>query len=138
MDTRWKRLRLVTLVLVTVIVVAGCGGDDDGGADGDGDDSSASADGGGVSDDGEFIVITITDLSFPAEVTVPVDRSLSFHNESGTDHVVVWDTLDGEPADLPDFELGNTAQFGVPMPPGTWEYHCSIHPSMTGTIVSEA
>jgi plastocyanin len=64
-------------------------------------------------------------------VDVPADRSVEWDNESGVDHVIVFET---GPVDVPDIELGRTASLGLPLPAGEWTYFCSLHPQMTGSL----
>lgn len=117
-------------ILTIAVIALGC-------SSGDGDTvevGETGAPAAGVSDDGTFIVITVSDFSFPAEVDVPADRSVQWVNESGARHTIVMDTQDGEPADLPEVELDPSATVGFPLPPGEWTYFCSIHTSMTGSL----
>jgi plastocyanin len=84
-----------------------------------------------VTDDGDSIVITVTDLSFPESVTVPADRSVEWENQSGANHVIVFET---GPKEVPSVELGRGTTAGLPLPAGEWTYFCSIHPQMTGSL----
>jgi len=83
------------------------------------------------------VVITVTGLSFPAEVTVPLGKSVTWVNESSAPHEVQMETLDGAPADEEPVRLGTDEEGGITLEPGTWTYFCTIHPSMTGTLVIE-
>jgi len=83
------------------------------------------------------VVITVTGLSFPAEVTVPSGKSVTWVNESSAPHEVQMETLDGAPADEEPVRLGTDEEGGLTLEPGTWTYFCTIHPSMTGTLVIE-
>lgn len=132
--------RVIAGCVTLVLVLTACGGDDgppdDGGTTTPGSTGTTSdaPDNGlpdNVSDDGDFIVITITDLSFPENVMVPTDRGIQWDNESGVDHVIVFET---GPVEIPDIELGSTAKLGIPIPAGEWTYFCSIHPQMTGSL----
>jgi len=83
------------------------------------------------------VVITVTGLSFPAEVTVPSGKSVTWVNESSAPHEVQMETLDGAPTDEEPVRLGTDEEGGLTLEPGTWTYFCTIHPSMTGTLVIE-
>jgi plastocyanin len=83
------------------------------------------------------VVIKVTGLSFPAEVTVPLCKSVTWVNESSAPHEVQMETLDGAFADEEPVRLGTDEEGGLTLEPGTWTDFCTIHPSMTGTLVIE-
>ena len=127
--------------VILVLLLAACG---DGGSPDDGGSSTSSAGPtdttavppdddlpDNVTDDGDFIVITVTDLSFPENVRVPEDRSVEWDNQSGSNHIIVFET---GPDEVPDLELARNAVAGLPLPAGEWTYFCSIHPQMTGSL----
>jgi plastocyanin len=124
--------------VVLVLLLTGCG---DSGAPEDEGTSTPDATGttvkqvddlpDNVTDDGDFIVISVTDLSFPESVTVPADRSVEWDNQSGANHVIVFET---GPVEVPSVELGRGTTAGLPLPAGEWTYFCSIHPQMTGSL----
>jgi plastocyanin len=84
------------------------------------------------------VVITITSLAFPAQVTVPSGKSVTWVNESSAPHEVQMETLDGAPADVEPVRLGTDQEGELSLEPGTWTYFCTIHPSMTGSLVVQA
>jgi plastocyanin len=84
------------------------------------------------------VVITVTGLSFPAEVRVPSGKSVTWVNQSSAPHEVQMETFDGAPADEEPVRLGTDEEGGLTLEPGTWTYFCTIHPSMTGSLVVEA
>jgi glucose/arabinose dehydrogenase len=76
--------------------------------------------------------IEIKDFSFqPSSITVPVGTATTWINRDSVDHTVT--SADGT------FVSGNIAsgsEFKHIFPqPGTYSYHCSIHPSMVGEVV---
>ena len=65
----------------------------------------------------------------PGAVSISVGSSVDWSNSDSTEHHPTAD--DGSwDADLPAGADG-TVRFNTA---GTWSYHCSIHPTMTGTI----
>jgi plastocyanin len=78
--------------------------------------------------------IVIKNFAFsPSAITVKAGSSVTWINQDGTDHTVVSDT--GSPVAFASQNLPNGGSFSVTFSkPGTYTYHCSIHPSMTGTI----
>jgi plastocyanin len=45
------------------------------------------------------------------------------------------ETHDGAPADVEPVRLGPDQEGELLLESGTWDYFCTIHPSMTGTLV---
>ncbi len=90
-----------------------------------------------VSETQTSVVITVTGLAFPSEVTVPSGKSVTWVNESSAPHEVQMDTFDGAPADEEPVRLGTDEEGGITLEPGMWTYFCTIHPSMTGTLIVE-
>ena len=78
--------------------------------------------------------ITIADFAYPPTTTVNVGDSVTWSNESGVAHTA---TADGGSFDTAS--IANGASASVPFDtPGTFAYHCAIHPQMTGSIVVQA
>ncbi len=77
----------------------------------------------------------ISDFAFkPGEVTIVAGQTVTWQNSSATQHTVTAD--DGSFNSDP---LGINDQFAnVFSAPGTFAYHCAIHPRMTGTVVVTA
>ena len=76
--------------------------------------------------------IEIVDFSFqPSTVTVPVGTTVTWTNHGSVEHTVT--SANGK------FESGtiaNGSEFKhIFSQPGTYSYHCSIHPSMIGEVV---
>jgi plastocyanin len=72
-------------------------------------------------------------LFSPSALTIKKGTTVLWMNSSGTDHTVTGDT--GNPASLDGAvgASGGTFSFTFTVP-GTYHYHCSIHPIMKGTI----
>jgi len=81
--------------------------------------------------------ITIKDFAFsPAALTVKTGTTVTWVNDDSAPHTVVSD--DGAPVPFTSAQLATGASFQQTFTQaGTYPYHCSIHPSMKGTIVVE-
>jgi hypothetical protein len=75
--------------------------------------------------------IDIADFAFePATATEEIGVPITWTNRDSADHTVTFDTLDIDSGSIAPGETF-TATLEIA---GTYSYHCSIHPSMTGTI----
>ena len=86
----------------------------------------------GQGQSGSTNTVTIQDYSFqPSTLTVPRGTTVTWHNQGSVDHTVTSDTKG-----LFDSRVGLGKEFSFSFStPGTYNYHCSIHTSMHGTIV---
>lgn len=76
--------------------------------------------------------VAIQNMAFnPTTLTVPVGTTVTWKNLDSTTHHVVSNTGAFDSGDLAN---GQSYSFTFNQA-GTFPYHCSIHPSMTGTIV---
>lgn len=113
------------------LMIGGCGGDDDDAADGsDGTvaqpEGSDSGDGGGGGSS-----LTMVNFAFsPDEVTVASGGSVSLTNEDGSTHTF---TSDDGGFDV-SVNAGESAEAQIDAEAGSYDFHCEIHPSMTGTL----
>ncbi|OAI39864.1 hypothetical protein AYO38_06725, partial [bacterium SCGC AG-212-C10] len=85
--------------------------------------------------DGEFIDIDIVDFAFePATVTMDTSDAIVWTHRGGesTQHTVTADDGRFDSGPLDALGIGFDLQFETP---GTYTYHCEIHPEMKGTIV---
>lgn len=82
--------------------------------------------------------ITIENFAFnPATLTVAPGTSVTWTNRDGVTHTITADS--GSPAQFTSEQLANGSSFSFPfIKPGTYTYHCSIHPSMKGTVVVQS
>jgi plastocyanin len=76
--------------------------------------------------------VTLANFAFsPTTLTVKVGTTVTWTNKDSTSHTVVSDTG--------VFDSGNLAPNAtytyVFAKAGTFNYHCSIHPSMKGTVI---
>ncbi|MGH8870433.1 MAG: cupredoxin domain-containing protein [Acidimicrobiia bacterium] len=133
-----RHRHLPALALLAFIVLSAACGDDAGGDTTQTTPSQTetnTSDEANITETDTSVVITITGLSFPAEVTVPAGKTVTWVNDSSAPHEVQMDTLDGAPADVEPVRLGTDQEGELSLEPGTWAYFCAIHPSMTGTLV---
>ena len=81
-----------------------------------------------------LIEAEIDDLAFkPAEIKAQVNDIVNWENNDSVDHSIVADDGSFESDALTDGEHFEKT-FSRP---GTYAYHCGIHPSMTGKIIVE-
>jgi plastocyanin len=71
----------------------------------------------------------------PPALTVVTGTAVSWTNEDEAPHTVTAD--DGESFESTLLDQGGTYQLAAPAP-GTYEYHCEVHPFMTGTLTVTA
>jgi plastocyanin len=90
--------------------------------------TSSSAAGGGAA---SASVITIKDFVFTTPDSVSPGATITVENMDSTAHTVTSD--DGDSFDDPAKE-GRTS-FTAPMEPGSYPFHCNIHPEMHGVLV---
>lgn len=75
--------------------------------------------------------VNISNFSFdPPQITVRANSTITFSNKDGVTHTVTADkgTFDQE------ITAGKTVTLTI-SDPGTYTYHCSVHPAMKGTII---
>jgi plastocyanin len=145
--TRW--LALVLACTALALVAAGCGDDDDddgggGGAatteepaGGGGDDGGGGGDdgGGGGGGGGGGAEVSEEGIAFnPAEVTVGVGDTVTWTNNDSVDHDVTADSFSsGDPGGMaPGDTFEHTFEEA-----GTFDYVCTVHPGMEGSVVVE-
>src|SRR5262245_21306748 len=132
-STRWAA------VAVLVLLAAACGDDDDSSDGAATATTAASSEGGGGGSDacagsGSDASVTIADFAFdPADVTVASGGVVEVSNDDGTTHTFTSDE-GGFDCEIPGGESANVV---VSADPGEYDFHCRIHPAMTGTITVE-
>jgi plastocyanin len=79
--------------------------------------------------------IVIKNFAFdPSSLTVKSGTVVKWTNQDGTTHTIVSDT--GSPVAFSSDSISSGASYSFTFTqPGTYTYHCSIHPSMKGTII---
>ena len=77
--------------------------------------------------------VTISNFAFaPASLTIPAGSTVTWTNKDEEPHTVV--SSDGTTFHSPGMDTGGTYSFSF-QNAGTFEYICSIHPMMHGTVV---
>jgi len=138
-------MRKWTFVLVALLalVLAACSSDDGGGEDTTGGATGAATGAATGSSDGDCVdltgegavfTITISDFAFdPSCFTASASQGISIVNEDGSDHTF---TMTGTQIDVPiaGGETFNGEPISGAVAPGVYDFLCTIHPSMTGTV----
>jgi plastocyanin len=68
----------------------------------------------------------------PNPDTVTVGQTVAWHNAAGITHTA---TANGGTFNTGNISSGGTSAAIAMSTPGSFPYHCSIHPTMTGTLV---
>jgi plastocyanin len=77
--------------------------------------------------------ITIQGFAFSAPLTVAPGTQITVLNKDGAEHTVTADSAGGFDVTVP---AEGTATFTAPNAPGSYAFHCSVHPQMKhGTLV---
>jgi plastocyanin len=78
--------------------------------------------------------IAIEGFAFgPADITIPVGTTVTWTNNDGAPHTA---TADDGSFDSGNLSTGDSFSFTFDTP-GTYTYHCNVHPNMTATITVE-
>ena len=116
-------------VAAAATLLAGCG-DDDSNAGSPPKSTSASAK---PASGASGSAVTISDFKFaPTSLTVKRGAKVTVTNDDSTAHTATAD--DGNSFDTGTLDPGSSQTISVTKP-GSYAYHCSIHPFMKGTIV---
>jgi plastocyanin len=131
-------LALLFACLALGLVAAGCGDDDDDGGGGGGGGGAAteqpSGDGGGGGG-GAGTDVTMEGIAFnPAEVTISVGDTVTWTNEDSVGHDVTGDDFKSGAAG--GLAQGDTFEHTFEKA-GTFDYVCTVHPGMEGTVKVE-
>jgi plastocyanin len=130
---RWIALLLACMALG--LVVAGCGDDDDDEGGGGGATTEQPADEGGGGGGGGGAEVAMEGIQFnPAELTVAVGDTVTWTNNDSVGHDVTGDDFkSGEAGGLGS---GDTFEHTFEEA-GTFDYVCTVHPGMEGTVIVE-
>jgi plastocyanin len=134
-------MRRTVFVLLTVLALAlvACGGDEEEPAATGGTGSTTGTGSTGSTDcpdlsAGDTFTITIANLAFePDCLTARAAQGITIVNEDSVEHTF---TIDGTPIDvtIAGGETFNGEPVSGVVAPGTYDFSCRIHPSMTGSI----
>ena len=113
---------LVTVACGAFAISAAVASDDDGGGGGTTDQAGGDA----------TEQVVIRDFAFmPPQLSVPLGSTVRWTNEDDTTHTV----RDTEGAAIASSDLGQGATYTATFDePGTYDYICTIHTNMTGTV----
>jgi plastocyanin len=118
-----RALAVAASLLVGASVLGACGSSGDGGGENDGNAATATT---------SAPAVAIEDFAFsPDALRVKAGTKVTFTNRDGFDHTVTATDKSFDSGHLPEdgtFERTFDA-------PGTYPYLCSIHNSMTGSVV---
>ena len=78
------------------------------------------------------VAIEIQDFSFGQSRTVAAGAVVQVSNADVAAHTL---TAEGGAFDTGSVGTGTSVSFTAPAAPGTYEFFCEIHPSMTGSLV---
>jgi plastocyanin len=112
------------LVAGGVVVIIACGGGGDNGT------KPCTDCGGGTLVHAKRVTATSALAFDPNAVSIPAGDSI-FYTFEGVQHNVIFDSP-GSPANVPNTQSATVKRQFVTA--GTYNYHCSIHPSMTGSV----
>ncbi len=115
-----RKLRRTAVLLTLALVIAACGGSSD-------EPTATTAGAGGELD------ITIDNFDFSGAETAAVGDTVTITNEDGVAHT--WTAVEGG-FDSGTMAEGETFEFTFEEA-GEFDYFCSIHPRMEGTITVE-
>jgi plastocyanin len=77
--------------------------------------------------------VALRNIAFsPSAIQVAPAATVQFTNNDGIAHNVTF--TDGSIAGATDFSTGSRAVV-MPVAPGTYAFHCTIHPVMTGSVL---
>jgi plastocyanin len=105
---------------------------DDGQAQSNPDNRDGDNNAGAGCEQGEGSTITIAGFAFGQPLTVAPGATVEVVNSDAAPHNVT--AADGS-FETPDLAQDETATFTAPTEPGTYEFTCTLHPEMTGSLV---
>lgn len=131
--------KMIVIIVIAVVVLAGGGAvlavhnnkksDPMGGMGMNGSGGSTNTSGAATATD----AVTVQNFAFsPANITVKKGATVTWTNKDSTTHTATEN--DGQTGpDSGDLATGKSYSFTYNTA-GTFKYHCSIHPDMTGTV----
>jgi plastocyanin len=142
-----RLLALLLALVVLAVVAAGCGGGDDDGDSGNGGGNAPAAEepaaeepaaptaedgGGGSGGTGPGTQVSMKDIKFnPGTVTIKAGGKVTWTNDDSVGHDVTADDFEsGSPGGI---DGGSTFSHTFKKA-GTYNYVCSVHPGMKGSV----
>jgi plastocyanin len=119
-----------SIALIALAGLTGCGGGGGGGSAGAAPTSSAPASSSGPAAAGDAVIM-IKDFTFTTPPSVSPGAKVTVENMDGLAHTVSADK--GGAFDSP--APAGKSSFTAPTTPGSYPFHCNIHPEMHGTLV---
>ncbi|MFB8235985.1 cupredoxin domain-containing protein [Kitasatospora purpeofusca] len=82
------------------------------------------------------VTVTIKDFKFgPATLTVAPGTKITVTNQDSAGHTLTAIAPNAGAFDTGLLEQGKSATITAPTAPGSYPFHCDVHPTMTGTLV---
>jgi plastocyanin len=141
MRTRTLTRPLAALAAGLLVVGLAACGDDDDAADTDENTTTVAPEDTGTEDetrpagDEGAATVTATDNQYDtASVTAAPGGAVTFVNAGSNPHTI---TADEDEFDTGRVSGGSQAEVTAPSEPGSYAFHCDVHPAMTGTLVVE-
>jgi len=76
--------------------------------------------------------VVVSNMSFgPTTITVPKGTTITWKNNDGMSHTATSDTGDWDSGNIPTGGSKSVTFNSI----GTFQYHCTLHPMMTATVV---
>ncbi|MFB7378366.1 cupredoxin domain-containing protein [Kitasatospora purpeofusca] len=98
--------------------------------------SSSAASASGSSAPAGAVTVTIKDFKFdPATITVAPGTAITVTNQDSAGHTLTALAPNAGAFDTGLLEQGRSATITAPTTPGSYPFHCDVHPTMTGTLV---
>ena len=129
-----RKISGLIAVLTIGLATVSCGGGGSSGPPGGGG-------GGGGACPANTFCMTISNTFSPPTRSVQHGTTVTWRNDGNTDHNVTWNDAAGRSAALPGDGTGdignapagssNSRLFNTP---GTYGFHCTIHPGMNGSL----
>jgi plastocyanin len=128
-----RRLLGGLAIVALGLALTACGSDDNGGAiESSGATTSTAAGGGSSSEHDNTVSVTASDFAFkPATATAKAGEVyFEVKNDDTTNHTF---TIDGTDVDI-HLDAGASGEKETELQAGSYEWHCTIHSSMKGTL----